>query len=159
LIREVEADDWERLRDVRLRALSDAPHAFASTLERERVFPDEMWQDRAAPNSDRTSFVAGDDAHFDALVTCFVEGGPDTVYLVAMWVAPELRGHGVAVALIDSVVGWSRDRAAQRVCLTVERGNEPALRLYRRCGFHEPETAPDLPYDPGADSTVLVREL
>ena len=32
-IRPMRADDWERVRRVRLRALADAPDAFATTLE------------------------------------------------------------------------------------------------------------------------------
>jgi len=35
-IRPVAREEWERVRDLRLHALADAPDAFGSTLERER---------------------------------------------------------------------------------------------------------------------------
>ena len=47
-IREIDADGWQAMRDVRLAALQDAPYAFASTHEREVVFAEADWQRRIA---------------------------------------------------------------------------------------------------------------
>ena len=62
---------------------------------------------------------------------------PTTVFLVAMWVAPELRGTGNARALVERVLDWAREHGASRVCLSVEPGNDRAARLYEKCGFVE----------------------
>jgi hypothetical protein len=43
----MQSADWKELREVRLRALADAPGAFASTLEREAAYPDDVWRQRA----------------------------------------------------------------------------------------------------------------
>ena len=45
--RQAQAADREALRQLRLRALADAPDAFASTLEAEVAFPAEVWRRRA----------------------------------------------------------------------------------------------------------------
>lgn len=54
-VRQAQAADWEALRQLRLRALADAPDAFASTLEVEMAFPDEVGrQGRGRKASSRT---------------------------------------------------------------------------------------------------------
>src|SRR5262245_14939127 len=60
-VRRVRAEEWERLRTIRLRALSDAPMAFGSTLADEQTRPDEFWRGRAAgaaADDDRTTCIA-----------------------------------------------------------------------------------------------------
>lgn len=157
MIRETRHDDWRLLRDVRLRALAEAPYAFLTTLEEASAHPDGHWRERAAPTADRVTFVADAGERFDGLVAGFLDGDPTTVHLVSMWVAPELRGSGIAAQLVESVVGWARGRGAARVVLLVEAGNDRARRLYERCGFSVPAEPPALPYEPHEGSTALVR--
>ena len=52
LIRQLEPDDWMRLRDARLRALASDPGAFLVTLDEARKFPDERWRERAVQTGD-----------------------------------------------------------------------------------------------------------
>ncbi|MGI8308688.1 GNAT family N-acetyltransferase [Saccharopolyspora hattusasensis] len=55
--------------------------------------------------------------------------------LEAMWVAPEWRGKGVAEALVDAVLSWSRADGATSVTLRVFDANLAARRFYERVGF------------------------
>ena len=52
-VRQMQSADWKELREVRLRALADAPGAFASTLEREAAYPDDVWRQRVASDVDQ----------------------------------------------------------------------------------------------------------
>jgi GNAT superfamily N-acetyltransferase len=157
VIREVGAGDWRLLRDVRLRALADAPYAFLTTHEQASRRSDAEWREWAAPDDHGTAFVADAGGRFDGMVAAFVADDPATVHLVAMWVDPAARGTGVAGELVEAVVGWARDRGAARVALNVEAGNDRALRLYERCGFTVPAEPPVLPYSPHEGSTTMVR--
>ena len=159
MIRQVRAHDWQRLRDARLRALTEAPYAFASNLASEQAFEDGVWQRRATPSETSASFAEDRQGRFDAIVSCFVADDPTTVHLVAMWVAPERRGRGLGSRLVNAIVEWARAHDAERVCLCVEAGNASALTLYERCGFRRTNPAPKLPYQPGAGADVLVLEL
>ncbi|MFQ1001236.1 GNAT family N-acetyltransferase [Modestobacter sp. SSW1-42] len=59
----------------------------------------------------------------------------DEHHLVGMWVSPTARGHGVAAALVQSVVEWARGLGAPRLLLWVVGDNAAAQELYRRAGF------------------------
>lgn len=154
MIREIRPDDWPLLREVRLRALQDAPYAFLTTYAEATAHPDEHWQARATPGDGGTTFVLDADGRFEGMVSVFAEDDPSVVFLVAMWVAPERRGSGAAAGLVGEVVDWARRRGAERVVLTVEAGNDRAAALYRKCGF-EPVETDVLPYEPPAGSTTM----
>ena len=158
MIRRVEAEDWELLRDVRLRALTEDPDAFLATHAQESRFSDEQWQGRAA-QSNGGSFVVEGERGAEGLVTGFVDADPGTVFLVGMWVAPTLRGSGVARELVAHVVEWARARDANRVCLSVEAHNLRAARLYEHCGFKETKNPPNLPYKPNEGNRFFVLGL
>jgi ribosomal protein S18 acetylase RimI-like enzyme len=148
-IRRVEPDDWQRLRDVRLRALASDPDAFLETVENALTFADERWRERARPSERNVTFVYERAGAFDAMVTALVGDDAQTVYLVGMWAAPDLRGSGVAARLVERVVEWSRGHGRARVVLSVADGNVRAAHLYERCGFVELDARPPLPYEPG----------
>jgi GNAT superfamily N-acetyltransferase len=148
LIRQLEPDDWMRLRDARLRALASDPGAFLVTLDEARKFPDERWRERAVQTESNVTFVYERANAFDAMVGAFFRDDAVSVYLVGMWVAPDLRGSGVARQLVERVVAWARGRGCSRVVLSVEGNNDRAARFYEKCGFTELVEPPPLPYEP-----------
>ena len=159
MIRQVQTEDWERLRDVRLRALATNPGAFLDTYARSSTLPDDHWKERATPNGEGSGFAFERDGRFDGLVSCFIADDPATVFLVAMWVSPDLRGTGAARGLAERVIEWAREHGAKRVCLSVEPDNPRAARLYEKCGFVETDDPPPFPYVPNAGNRFYVYEL
>jgi GNAT superfamily N-acetyltransferase len=158
VIRRIDPDDWELLRDVRLRALREDPDAFLSTHAEESAFAESVWRERAG-NADGASFVLLDEGAAEGVATGIAPDDPKIVVLVGMWVAPALRGTGVAGELVARVIEWARARGSDRVLLSVEGANERAARLYASCGFTELNEPPDLPYEPNAGNRFFVREL
>lgn len=138
------------MREIRLRALADAPAAFGSTLLQEKKRPWGFWRDRATPTAERQMWSArvGDD--WVALVGAIREGD-GRVQLVSMWVDPEWRGLGVSRALISSAVGWSRGVPGPGLFLWVSSGNEPAIRRYLAEGFQFTGARLPLVSDPTRD--------
>ncbi len=57
-----------------------------------------------------------------------------------VWVAPELRGHGLATPAMHSVVRQVLDHHAHTVSLYVNDFNTAAVRTYQRCGFRQVDT-------------------
>ena len=159
-VRQARAADWEAVRDLRLRALADAPEAFASTLEAELAFPDEEWRRRAADGPASARFIAGEGDTEVGLAAIFAEPGtPGRMHLVSMWVDPRHRRRGVARALVDQAVGWAAERQAREVILWVVDQNTAARNLYERAGFRPTGERQPLPSHPELTESMLRLHL
>lgn len=166
VVRRVTAADAALLRDIRLRALQDAPSAFGSTYAAEMTRTDAEWRERAASGAkgtDRFTALAFDDDQCVGLAGGFrndEDGHHADIDLVSMWVAPTHRGSGVADQLVDAVLEWACNEAsADVVGLWVTRGNDRAQRFYERLGFVETGDVQPLPSDPCKDEVRMVFGL
>jgi GNAT superfamily N-acetyltransferase len=159
LVREVIAEDWEALRDIRLEALRNAPEAFGSTYEREAAFAEADWQRRISRGGNFLGYLPEASASSPAGLIGGYQEDPDTVELVSMYVRPPARGRGVGEALIAAVIDWAAARNASSVHLWVTETNKPARLLYERCGFTPTGERQPLPSDPSLDEVALSRSL
>ena len=163
LVREITADDWELMRDVRLAALSEAPYAFASTYAREAAFTEARWRGRFSERSvtffaEREPADGGPASAGPAgLSGVFVDDG--AADLVSMWVRPSARGLGVGGALVAAAAAWARARDFGALYLWVTESNAPARRLYERCGFTATGQSQPLPSDPALAEIRMSRAL
>ncbi len=129
-VRQLRPDDWERFREIRLRALAEAPVAFSSTLAEALELGEAAWRARLAA---RAQFVAT--VSSEAVGTAggvVTESGPE---LISMWVDPRARGSGVGDRLVRAVLDWAAQQGFDSVLLWVASGNAAAERLYARHGF------------------------
>jgi ribosomal protein S18 acetylase RimI-like enzyme len=62
-----------------------------------------------------------------------LDGGPG--HELALFVHPDYRRAGVGSAAIRALLGQGRSLGVERVWLSVQRTNRPAVRLYRGVGF------------------------
>jgi ribosomal protein S18 acetylase RimI-like enzyme len=154
-VQRVRDDEWQDLRDIRLRALADAPAAFASTLEREAAFADEVWRQRARGGAASANFIVREEGVAIGMAAVITESTPGRVQLVGMWVDPGHRRHGVAQALIAEAVRWSRQHWARELIAWVVETNTAARRLYERIGFRPANERQPLPSDPTVEEVLL----
>jgi RimJ/RimL family protein N-acetyltransferase len=145
-------DEWRVYRDVRLASLADAPHAFGSTLDRERDLTEADWRGRLT----RARTVVG---RIDGAVLATATGIHSAkhrgeIELVAVWAHPDARGSGLAARVVGAVLNWAPDR----VWTTVVSGNTPAERFYTRLGFRFTGDAKPMPGDPSRIERFLVRD-
>jgi ribosomal protein S18 acetylase RimI-like enzyme len=154
--RQAQAADWEALRQLRLRALADAPDAFASTLEAEVAFPDEVWRQRAEGDPGSVTFIAREGGVDVGLVRVSAEPDiPGRMHLVSMWVDPGHRRQGVARALVAQGVRWAAERGGRELSLWVADHNTAARRLYERLGFRPTAERQPLPSNPARSESRL----
>jgi GNAT superfamily N-acetyltransferase len=140
-IRRFKNGDSDLLRDVRLRALRDAPFAFSSWLERELAHPPEFWEGRVEQSElgkDGAIFAAIEDERCLGMAGgYFAREKREVANLWGMWVEPEARRRGLGRALVEQVADWARESGARGLLLdvTVCEEAEPAVAFYRRLGF------------------------
>jgi GNAT superfamily N-acetyltransferase len=156
-VRRLASGEGERIRDLRLRALQDAPHAFASSFERERHRSPEEWERIA---EDAVVFVAVEGDEWLGMVGVYVpEGAQDTVGIWGTWVDPAVRGRGIGRLLMDAAVEWARSKGATRVDLSVTDQANEARWLYERLGFTPTGERQPLPSDPARIEIFLTRPI
>lgn len=148
-------EDWRLLRDVRLAALADAPHAYGSSLGDEERFGETDWRRRLGNGLWTVALLGTEPA---GLVGAYVPEH-DTPMLVAMWVRPGSRGLGIGDGLITDVLRWAEENRWSRVVLRVADGNDAARKLFLRHGFTPTGVRAPLESDPGVHTELLARAI
>lgn len=123
------------MRDLRLRALADAPGDFDTTVDRERARTAPAWSrwlDEGAvfvleASGAARGLVRADPHRKD----------PESLFLASMWVDPGFRGTGAAGVLVAALLTWAEARRFRRIWLHVRRDNLRARRFYEKCGFRD----------------------
>lgn len=144
-------DDWQVVRDVRLRALRDSPVAFGSTLAREESFREQHWRMRLRSSpwwvARRTD---PPDSRVVGLVSMISEPGSaaDDRHVVGLWVDPVARREDTGTALLAAVLAAARAEEARTVSLWVAEDNDAAMRLYEGLGFAPTGERQPLPSSP-----------
>jgi GNAT superfamily N-acetyltransferase len=161
-VRRVRAEEWRRLRELRLDALRDpiAHLAYLDRIEAALERPDSYWQERtrtAASGTTVGQFV-GIDGHgylagtVTALVTA--PGEPDYIgetspdlraAVVAVYVRPGHRGSGVLQAILSETEAWLSGIGVQQVRLHVHEHNVRAQGAYRKCGYVDTGARVEMP--------------
>ncbi|THA25684.1 GNAT family N-acetyltransferase [Streptomyces sp. RKND-216] len=162
-IREAHAEDWRRLRELRLAALADplAPVAFNERYEVAAGKPPSFWRGRAgqARNGRPITTLAAElpDGSWAGMLVVFVEDGE--AHVVAVYLRPEHRGDGLAERLFDTAQAWAWARTdVVRMRLDVHQGNPRAEAFYRRYGFARTGASKPDPNDASALEWEMVLE-
>lgn len=131
-VRRITGADWRDLREVRLRALADAPDSFGVLLTEAQAQPEESWRERAGGASPiLLGFDGGRPAGMGGL---FLPEDADEAFVWGMWVEPAARGRGLGAALLQELLVLGRE-SGRAVLLHVTEGNDGARRLYEAHGF------------------------
>jgi ribosomal protein S18 acetylase RimI-like enzyme len=154
-VRRLREGETALLREVRLRALRDAPEAFATRLEEALAWPPERW-DELTRNG--VHVVALDGERSVGMVSGWLLDSGNA-WLARLWVDPEVRGAGLGLRLIEAVAEWARERGAPALELSVTANNPDAAALYARAGFRETGRRRPLPADPTRIEIFLSRPL
>lgn len=76
-------------------------------------------------------------------IVMFKDYGGGTCEMNRMYVAPHARGHGVAQALVGTLMQRAREIGYDRMILVAAYKHHEALPFYRKMGFALDDTIPD----------------
>lgn len=142
VIRSTSEKDWEALKTIRLAALLDTPTAFGISHASAAAESEDAWRERAAGRG-RARFILAFDAARAVGIIAYIPAPAPTLTveavrecgLIAMWVAPALRGSGMAAKLVAAVKARALAEGQTRVVLDVAPENARAAAFYRKQGF------------------------
>lgn len=119
----------------------------------------EAWLAREFEAKVRAHFVAVDeDERALGLIGMRRRLGERRVHLIRVAVAPERRGQGLSLLLIEAMATLARIGGARRLTLNVYGANAPARRAYEKAGFKLSEIVPQRS-DPAGAVLWMMREV
>ena len=125
-------DEWQRLRSIRLEALTDSGHAFGGTYEAESAEDESTWRLKFEKNDFLIASVNGKDA---AMLYIEILNGDfgATCWIGGCWSNPKFRGKGLMRALFTYIDQQQKDWKIQG--LGVWTDNFSAIAAYEKLGF------------------------
>ena len=154
-IRRLQVGEDDLFKQLRLKALQDAPYAFPSTYEAALQRSAESWHEQAestAQGLDRATFIVFSDNVPIGMAALYREQDKvDVGELLQVWVSPEYRGTKVIWDLMDEIFKWGRENRFQRIIAGVTKGNDRAEKFYTNYGFSIMEET--------SEGVYLVKEI
>ncbi len=133
-VRVLAEDQWEEYKALRLRALQEAPGAFVASYEDETDYDEDFWRRRMRRS--RRLLAEQDDAPVG-----IVSVRPnDDLYdnaaeIFGLWVDPDLRGAGVAAALVEEAVAAATVKGYRQLIYWVVTDNARGVAFASSWGF------------------------
>ncbi|ANU10749.1 N-acetyltransferase GCN5 [Planococcus antarcticus DSM 14505] len=139
-IRKLTINDAPAYYDLRIEALRDSPDAFSTQLKDALQRPVEKTAENLALENAVTfgAFKAGKLLGNLTLVRNTAPKLNHRASVVAVYVTPDERGHGLAGRLMQELLQFATNwQGLERLDLMVASENLPAIALYEQCGFEK----------------------
>ena len=138
-------------RELRLRALQEAPDSFGETFADVAARPLSYWEDltRSVTESGRhVMFLACEGDDVVGSTYGLVDRENEAGRVGGMWVESAWRRRGVGRALLQEVFSWARQQELRRLGLWAPAHSPAALALYGQAGFQRTGKQRPLPTNP-----------
>jgi len=125
-------NEWQRLRAIRLKALTESGHAFGGTFDAESVEDEATWRLKFEKNDFLITSVDGVDAGMLYIEVLKGDFGA-TCWIGGCWSDPQFRGKGLMRAMFTYIDKQDKDWKVQG--LGVWTDNYNAITAYEKLGF------------------------
>ena len=151
-------EQWRRIKDLRIRAISDSPQWFASNLEKEQARSEAEWRETIA----NSYWIIYTYEERDVGIMTVEKADPirgTDCWLSGCWIEPELRGKGIMAKMIEELDEISVKEGWLSQGLGVWPNNEVAINAYTKSGFVEQDEPKPSRSKPGQLYQMMVRKL
>jgi RimJ/RimL family protein N-acetyltransferase len=128
------SNDASRLRDLRLRALADAPYAFGADYKVESEKPIEYWQDYLKNTDWCFAVINGADIGLLAVDKADADRNSDC-WMASWWLEESYRGQGIPKLMLEWLDNLCIAKGWKKQGLGVWPENERAIAAYIKLGF------------------------
>ena len=129
------------------------------TIDRESLTPTwsrEMFLDE----------INNKDSHFELAIMwseiigfCILRCTADEGEILRIAVSKSHRRSGIADKLMMSALSYSTENSLQSVYLEVRQSSEPAIKLYKKCGFEQIATRKDYYTEPIENAIIMACKV
>lgn len=136
IVRPFAASEWELYKAVRLKALASDPHVFGSSLEKEKGYADDRWQNTVA-NPDVGVFgVFHQSAVIGMTGVVIKREKPADATLWGSWLEKEWRGKGLSRKMYEARIDWARRHPEiHRIVVSHRKSNQMSKAANQKHGF------------------------
>lgn len=150
-------DEWQRLRNIRLRSLKESSDAFGGKFEVESTFIENDWRDKI----DKLDFLIASVNKVDIgsmSVEVLIGDYGATCWIGGCWSDPDYRGQGALRALFNFVDLHALEHGWHRQGLGVWTDNYSAIAAYKAIGFIDAGHKQSSERQPGRFYIHMVRD-
>lgn len=139
-VRRIRVGEGTLYKKIRVTSLADSPDAFATTCEDANTRGTDSWNEQAnssAVGTDRVTMLAFFNNDPVGIVALYRDNqNKESGEIIQLWVNPANRGGLVAGKLIEKIFFWARTHKLMYLSAWVSKGNERAIRFFRKYGFN-----------------------
>jgi ribosomal protein S18 acetylase RimI-like enzyme len=156
-VEELDPNQWERLRSIRLAALENDGQAFGGNLEAESSYDESAWREKFKIFTGVIASIDENDVGFMSVENLKGDFGA-TCWIGSCWISPVYRRKGVLQALFDFVDQHAVERDWLIQGLGVWVDNEIAIKAYEKLGFEKMGEKQESTRKPGMYYQRMIRK-
>lgn len=137
-------EDWRSIKELRLESLKNEPQAFWISYQEEAMQTDEAWQEKInltlGEGPKEILVLAKDGENLIGMAGASADD-ENNWKIKNVYIKPEYRGKGISTKILQETIEKINSRRdVKLIQLKVNTKQEPAIRLYQKCGFQIIET-------------------
>ena len=133
-VSELQADDWQRLRAIRLKSLQESPDVLEGSFEAESKESESDWRQKFSKLTYLVASLPESDVGLMSIEVLVGDFGA-TCWIGGCWVSPAARGKGALRAMFNYVDEKAPVRDWSKQGLGVMEDNLAAIKAYEKLGF------------------------